>query len=62
LSLPNIGEARYEVGYGLKVWVEERLVMVGSARFIQMSGITIPEAYQQIQEAAHSEGYSLVHI
>ena len=62
LSLPDIVLARYEVGYGLKVWVEERLVQVGSARFFEMSGIAIPEAYQQIQEVAHSEGYSLVYV
>ena len=62
LSVPAIREARYEVGYGLSVWAEERLVMVGSPRFMQMSGIAIPEAIQQIQEVAHEEGYSLVYV
>ena len=62
LNLPNIGLARYEVGYGLKVSVEERLVMVGSTRFMQMSGIVIPQKYRQIEEIAHAEGYSLVYV
>ena len=62
LSLPDIGLAQYEVGYGLKVSVEERWVMVGSARFMEMSGITIPADYLKIQQAAHEEGYSLVYV
>jgi Cu2+-exporting ATPase len=62
LSLPNIAEARYEVGYGLTVSVEERSVIVSSARFMEMSGIVIPPAYQNIQEASHAEGNSLVYV
>jgi len=62
LNLPDIGLASYEVGYGLKVWVEERLVQVGSIRFLEMSDITIPEGLQQIQEDANSDGHSLVYI
>ncbi len=55
-------EARYEVGYGLNVWVEGRLFQVGSARFMAMSGITIPADYLNIQQAAHNEGHSLVYV
>ena len=60
--VPKIKDARYEVGYGLNVWVEERLVQVGSARFMHMSGIVIPQAMQQAQDAAHEEGHSLVYV
>ena len=62
LSLPDIDLAQYEVGYGLKVWIEERLVQVGSVRFMEMSGIAMAEEYQQIQDVAHEEGYSLVYV
>lgn len=62
LSLPDIGLAQYEVGYGLKVWIEEHMLQVGSIRFLEMSGIEIPEVFQQVQEEAHSKGYSLIYV
>jgi len=62
LSWPNIGEVRVEVGYGLNVWLEERQVMVGSTRFMEKSGIALPEAIQEIQQAAYEKGHSLVYV
>lgn len=39
LELPALDEASYEVGYGIKVVIEGRVVRVGSARFLQREGI-----------------------
>lgn len=62
LSLPDIGQVRVEVGYGLNVFVEERQVMVGSARFMEKSGIALPETIQEIQQATHKKGHSLIYV
>ena len=47
LTLPPIGEASVEVGYGIKVQVEEQWIRVGSRRFMQLEEILIPDEYQQ---------------
>lgn len=65
--MPPIGEAKVELGYGLKVRMlaspgEDQLIRVGSGRFMVMEGITIPTEYQQIEEAAHENGHSLVYV
>lgn len=62
LVLPAIDEASYEVGYGLKVRIEHRLVRVGSARFMALEQIDMPEALQKIQTTTHDQGYSLVYV
>ena len=67
LNVPPIGEAKVELGYGLKVRTlasegEGQLIRVGSRRFMLMSGITIPDEYQQIEENAHENGHSLVYV
>lgn len=62
LDLPEIDEAKYEVGYGIKVSIEDKVVSVGSARFMKMQGIEIPTAIETLTEYAHDNGYSLIHI
>ncbi len=62
LQLPPIGTAMYEVGYGIKVYIEGRMVRVGSARFIQMEGIILPPEVSELQYKTHELGHSLVYI
>ncbi|MFM7582107.1 MAG: hypothetical protein ACKO9F_05190, partial [Caldilinea sp.] len=62
LALPSIAEARYEIGYGIKVNLEERMVWVGSERFLQMEQIEVPAAVNELRSAAHALGHSLVLI
>ena len=62
LALPSIAEARYEIGYGIKVNLEERMVWVGSERFLQMEQIEVPAAVSELRSAAHALGHSLVLI
>ena len=62
LILPTIDEARYEVGYGIKVTVNDQLIRVGSQRFMQMEGIEIPETIQQQQTVCQQKGHSLVMV
>ncbi len=69
LTLPAIHDAKVEVGYGLKVrlttWLEQptdKLIRVGSARFMETEGIAIPNDIKQAEERCHAEGYSLVYV
>ena len=60
LILPEIEEAQYDIGYGLKVNIGQKLIRVGSTRFMELSGIAIPTKIREIQERSHEEGHSLV--
>jgi Cu2+-exporting ATPase len=62
LNLPEIGEAEYEVGYGIRVSLSDQLIRVGSARFIEMEGIVIPSDIKGSEHEAHELGYSLVYV
>ena len=62
LILPNIDEAAYEIGYGIKVNLEGKEVRVGSQRFMEMEEIAIPEDVLQQQVEAHELGYSFVYV
>ena len=60
LTPPAFDEARYEVGYGIRVQIGDRLVRVGSDRYMAQEEIDIPDAIRAITEACHAEGHSLV--
>lgn len=62
LDLPEIDEAKYELGYGIKVSIDDKIICVGSARFMKMQGVEIPTTIEILTEYAHNNGYSLVHI
>lgn len=61
LEVPEMDNASYETGYGIKVTVERLLVRVGSARFLQREGVDLPDT-QQIEKQAESDGYSLIYV
>lgn len=60
LSLPAADETEYQLGYGLTVSINNRLIRVGSRRFMEMTGIAIPPAIEKAQEFCHAQGFSLV--
>jgi heavy metal translocating P-type ATPase len=62
LTLPAINDARYEVGYGVKAWIGNRLIRIGSDRFMSLEGIGLPPTVAGLQVAAHSQGHSLVMV
>lgn len=62
LELPNLDEASYEVGYGIKVLIDGQLIRVGSGRFMAREGIELPEIAQDIQAQAEEEGFSLIYV
>jgi Cu2+-exporting ATPase len=62
LSLLPIDEASYQVSYGVKVRTGERMVRVGSERFMQHEGIALPESVETIQFYCARRGYSIVYV
>ena len=62
LILPDIEDSQYQMGYGITVTLENRLIRVGSIRFMTMEGITIPETLEETIAHSHSHGHSLVMV
>lgn len=62
LELPELDEIEYKVGYGLNVQIDGRDIHLGSLRFLQEQGITIPQAVLDQQTISHHHGHSLVFI
>ncbi|RKZ79825.1 MAG: heavy metal translocating P-type ATPase [Candidatus Parabeggiatoa sp. nov. 1] len=62
LSLPDIDEAKYDIGYGIKVSIENQLIRVGSVRFMEMEEIVILEEIKNMMSDCHDSGHSLVMV
>lgn len=62
LQLPDLDEASYEVGYGIKVMIDGQRIRVGSGRFMSREGIELPEVAQDIQAQAEKESFSLIYV
>jgi len=62
LNLPEIEEAKVELGYGLKVTIEKQLIRVGSGRFMDLEKIAIPVQIKKIQEVCHEVGNTLIYV
>ena len=60
LEIPKIGDAHYEIGYGLKVKLEQQTIHVGSLRFMQLENFPVSDQIEQIQHESHLNGYSLI--
>src|SRR5579872_1375134 len=58
----TIEDAKYQVGYGIKVWIGKRLIRVGSDRFMSMESIDVPPSIRAAQEQCHIHGNSLVMV
>jgi len=62
LALPAIEDAAYQVGYGIQVTLDGKLIQVGSVRFMQQKGIHLPAEVSAVQSQAHTTGSSLVYV
>ncbi len=63
LTLPDIEDAAYEVGYGIQVRVDDKRIQVGSIRFMEQSGVRMPgDAVTSVQNEARNSGGSLVYV
>ena len=62
LSLPDIEDSNYQIGYGITVSINNRIIKVGSLRFMTMEGMTIPKTIEKAMAHTHAQGYSLVMV
>ncbi len=62
ISLPDVGGAQYQMGYGLSVQLDDRLIRVGSDRYMALESIAIPATIQAALEASHEQGHSLIMV
>ncbi|MDM8559391.1 heavy metal translocating P-type ATPase [Candidatus Parabeggiatoa sp. HSG14] len=62
LVLPDIDDSKYQMGYGITVHIKDKIICVGSVRFMGMEEITIPQEMEPAMAEAHAQGYSLVMV
>jgi Cu2+-exporting ATPase len=66
LVMPEIEQANYEIGYGIKVTrpneESDDVICVGSARFMGIENIAIPKEIQAIHQSGHEEGHSFIYV
>jgi Cu2+-exporting ATPase len=59
---PEIDDANYKIGYGIRVKMKNKTVRAGSDRFMDMEGIEIPEYFEELRETGHSIGRTFVYV
>lgn len=62
LLLPTFEDARYELGYGLKVSIDTQTIHVGSLRFMDLEGIPVAPEIYTLQELGHEQGSTFVYV
>ncbi len=62
LSVPSVDDAHYEVGFGLRVRLDGRLIRVGSGRYMEMEDISVPGSIEEVVKAVQEGGNALVMV
>jgi heavy metal translocating P-type ATPase len=62
LSLPPADDTQYQMGYGITVQLEGHTVRLGSRRFMEQEGLSLPPAIRVAQEEAHQDGHTVVMV
>ena len=62
LTLPNIDDSQYQIGYGITVNVEHQQIKVGSLRFMHQEKLTLPQTMKTAITHAHTQGHTLVFV
>lgn len=62
LSIPEIEHAHYEIGYGLRVQLADRVLRVGSDRYMGLEEIDIPDTVREAQQIAQAQGHSVIMV
>jgi heavy metal translocating P-type ATPase len=59
LDVPVVDDRDYQIGYGIAVHCEGRLVQVGSANYLRREGIAL-DAVAALEQQARGEGHTIV--
>lgn len=62
LSLPALDDLHYHAGFGIEAFIDDRRVLVGSARFMAMSDVPSLDELQRHETEAHERGHSLIYV
>ncbi len=62
LVLPETDDTQYKVGYGISVGVNGHTIRVGSRRYMEMEGISIPASVDEKLDAVHADGDTMVMV
>lgn len=62
LAIPSIDEATFKVGLGLVVQAAGHTIHVGSARFMHLSAIPIPDTLAHLPTTSQEQGHLLVWV
>lgn len=62
MELPNIDDSSYDIGYGISVEIDGKIIQLGSIRFMQMKEITIPLKIQLEMDNALAIGHSVIMV
>lgn len=62
LVLPEVEQAKYEAGYGIKVTLANAIILVGSERFMALEGIALPPEISALEKLSHEQGHSFVYV
>ncbi len=62
MTLGEIEDASYDIGFGIQVTLEGRKVLVGSIRFMELKSVVMPEHIGLLQQQADELGYSMVYL
>lgn len=62
IDLPPATAESYQKGFGLKVTIGDRLISVGSQRFMEQQSLATPESLGSVQNDSDELGYSLIYV
>ncbi len=62
LGLYPVEEAHYEVGYGIKVKLSDKVIRVGSHRFMKMEGIKVSPGMLDLYDVCAQQGHTFVMV
>ncbi|MDM8549096.1 heavy metal translocating P-type ATPase [Desulfobacterales bacterium HSG2] len=62
LAVLATDDVEYKIGYGIAVTIDNRVIRVGSARFMEALGITLPPEMRELDKEARHQGHTSVMV
>jgi heavy metal translocating P-type ATPase len=58
--IQSVDDSSYSIGYGIAVQIDDKLIEVGSRRFMEKEGIALPKDLDEQMQDAYDSGHSLI--